>query len=292
LVELERRFGESTLSLGGTAGIDPRRLLVRLSMPFGGVKQGEPQGLRVRTDPALELDYASSILPSGDNLWHAPDLRHLRGGLTLPYTSSHPERLVEGMGSPVREDEWKVAPSFEGLSGLIRTPTADVIPDGHYVVGSSWIPRAYTSGMHQGKSKSRPTYATVGFLPNLELSFRFTFYDDVTSWFNGITTEWPYDMDRCLSAQYRVWRQKGARPALAIGAQDMKFGDDAPKVGRAEYLVASHQFDDIRLHLGAGTGRYRGIFAGTEARIGEKMKLMAEYDTNDVNLGLRMHLSR
>lgn len=291
LVELERRFGESTLSLGGTAGIEPRRLLVRVSVPFGGAKQGEPRDLRVRTNPALELDYVSSILPSGDTLWDAPDLRDLRGELTLPYTSSHPERLVEGMVSPVREDEWKVAPSFEGLSGLIRTPTADVIPDGHYVLGSSWIPKAYTSGMHQGKSKSRPTYTTVGFLPNLELNFRFTFYDDVPSVFSGIVTHWPYDLDRCLSAQYRLWRQEGGRPALAIGAQDMQFGDDAPKVGRAEYVVASHQFDDLRLHLGVGTGRYRGLFAGIEARLSDHTKLIAEYDTNDVNLGLRMHLS-
>ncbi|GAG79012.1 unnamed protein product, partial [marine sediment metagenome] len=41
LVELERRFGESTLRLGGTWGLEPKRLLFRISVPFGEPKQGE-----------------------------------------------------------------------------------------------------------------------------------------------------------------------------------------------------------------------------------------------------------
>ncbi len=291
LLELERRFGETTLRLAGTRGLATNRLLLRLSLPFGGPRQGQPRGLRVRPSSSFELDYGSTTVPVGDAMWDTPDLRSFRGELTLPYTSSHPERLVEALARPVDGDEWRVAPSFEGITGLIRTPTADVIPDGHYVLGCSWIPKEYTSGVHQGKSRSRPTYASVGFLPNLELNFRFTFYDDVTAQFPGVVTQWPYDLDRSFSAQYQAWRQKGGRPALAVGMQDIKFGDDSPKVGRAQYAVASHQFDDLRLHLGIGRGRYQGLFGGIEARLSDRIKLMGEYDTNNVNLGLRLHLS-
>ena len=291
LVELERRFGESTLRLGGTLGLEKRRLLLRLSLPLGNRRAREPKQVRARISPSVDLDYTSTLLPVGDAMWDAPDLRGFRGELTLPYIRSHPERLVAGMALPSEEDEWHVAPSFEGVTGLIRTPSADVIPDGHYVLGCSWIPKQYTSGVHKGRSRSRPTFATVGFLPNLELNFRFTFYDDVTPQFSGIVTQWPYDLDRSFSGQYRLWRQKGWRPALVIGAQDIKFGDDSPKVGRAEYIVGTRQLNNVRLHLGTGGGRYRGIFGGIETRLGDHIKLIGEYDTNDVNLGLRLHSS-
>ncbi|GAG97704.1 unnamed protein product, partial [marine sediment metagenome] len=63
-------------------------------------------------------------------------------------------------------------------------------------------------------------------------------------------------------------------------------------VGRAKYAVATHEFQDVRLHLGAGTGRLQGIFGGAEARLGPRTKLLTEYDTDGFNYGIRLHLGR
>jgi len=221
-------------------------------------------------------------------MFDAPDLRRFRGDLSLPYVRRHPEHLFGGIAAPTRRERW-VAPSFEGTTGLIRIPTADVTPDGHYVLGTSFIPKQQTSGLHAGKSRSEPAYATVGFLPNLELSLRLTFYPDVGSHFDGRDVDWPYDLDRSLAAQYRLRRQHGWLPALGVGMQDINVGEDSSKVGRAAYLVASHQHGPLGLHLGTGTGRFEGVFGGVELDLGNRVRLLAEYDAEDFNAGLRVH---
>lgn len=291
LLELERRFGESSLALGLTLGHHQDRGLVRLSFPFGPERAKDPDGFRVRTSPDLEFDYVTHSYPAGDALWDAPDLRRLRGDATLPRIRHRPD-LVAGRPRPKEQPSWQPSPSLEGYSGLLRTPTADIVPDGQYVVGSSFIAKAQTSGTFRDRSKSRPTYASVGFLPGLEINLRFTFYDDIIGTVIGTPAAWPYQLDRSVSAQYRLWDQRGRLPALAVGYQDISYSDDSSVVGRAKYAVATHEFQDFRLHLGGGTGRLHGVFGGAEARLGPHTKLLTEYDTDGFNYGIRLHLGR
>ncbi len=288
LVDLERRFGESTLRIGGTTGFDKDRFMVQLATPLGPRKVSDPARLRPRVNPAVLFDYESTGFPAGDAMWDAPDLRSFRGEMTLPYMKEHPERLLGEARRAADADEWQVATSFEGLSGLIRIPTADIVPDAHWVLGASWMPKHQTSGLWRDQSQSLPAYVTIGFLPNLEVSFRLTFYDDVQAAFDGVVADWPYDLDRSGSAQLRLCEQKDWRPAVALGVQDIKFGDDSSKVGRTKYLVATHQIDNFRAHLGFGEERYGGWFGGVEARLHEHVKLMGEYDTEHTNLGVRL----
>lgn len=287
LLEVERRFGESSMRLGGTLGLDDKRAMMLLTVPLGPGKADRPRGFRMRAAPAAEWDYNSTLLPVGDTMWDAPDLRQFRGELTLPYARGHVARLA-GRADARAGNRWWSAPSFEGLTGLIRTPTADVTPDGCYSVGYGWLPTDATSGLHEGVSRSNPAYATVGFLPGLEMSFRLTFYPDARPWFDSHYADWPYDLDRAFSAQYRVFEQRAARPALAVGSQDIAFGDDSSKVGRASYAVLSRSWDDVRLHLGAGSGRFDGLFGGLEARLSDDVRLLAEHDAQRVNVGLRL----
>jgi hypothetical protein len=42
-----------------------------------------------------------------------------------------------------------------------------------------------------------------------------------------------------------------------------------------------------RLHLGVGSGRLDGVFAGLSGKLTSQLQLMVEYDTNDVNFGLQ-----
>lgn len=286
---LERRFGESTVRISGALNDYKDRLFIGISMPLGGFKASKPDHFRIRSNPTADLDYASTSFPVGDDLGDAPDLRDFRGDLTLPYARTHPGHLFSDV-TPVRRAERWVAPSFEGVTGLIRTPTADVMPDGRVALGTSWIPREQTSGLNAGASRSQPAFATLGFLPNLELTFRFTFYRDISSHFDGHDVNWPYDLDRSLAAQYRLVRQRDWLPSLAVGTQDIDAGDDSSKVGRATYLVASREEGPLDLHLGFGTGRFDGLFGGVELGLGDRVRLLGEYDTKDVNFGVRVRV--
>ncbi|MHB9036005.1 MAG: hypothetical protein ACYC64_05015, partial [Armatimonadota bacterium] len=42
-----------------------------------------------------------------------------------------------------------------------------------------------------------------------------------------------------------------------------------------------------RLHVGVGGGHLNGIFAGLSAIVNDRMQLMVEYDTNDLNFGVQ-----
>ncbi len=129
-----------------------------------------------------------------------------------------------------------------------------------------------------------PTFVNVGLLPNLELGFRLSIFPDVELL---RFPNWHYSTDRSIFAHYQLWPQHGNLPAVALGAQDIRFRDDAEVVGQAEYIVATQQLGDLRLHLGRGTKRLSGLFGGAEYRLSPTLAVMGEYDTDWFNYGLR-----
>jgi len=284
LVELDRRFGESTISMGLTVHSPVREGIVRVTVPFGPQRITDPQPLRLRTSDYLALDYFTARgTPGTEMLRGDHDLRAFRGELTGPYLTADSRRRA-GPRQIMSEQSWMLGPSQEGISGLIRIPTADVIPDGSYRVGASFIASDYTRGGYTGRSDMIPTFVNVGLLPRLELGFRLSIFPDVEPL---RFPNWHYSTDRSVFAHYQLWPQHGNLPAVAVGAQDIGFHNDAEVVGRAEYIVATEQLGDLRLHLGRGTKRLSGLFGGAEYRISPRMALIGEYDTDWVNYGLR-----
>ena len=137
--------------------------------------------------------------------------------------------------------------------------------------------------MRSAVTDAMPTFIGAGFLPNLELVGRLTFFHDVKA-FN-----WPYNLDRSFNVHYRACGQRGWLPAVAIGAQDVSYGTTTSYLGKAEYIVGTWERADWRLHLGAGSGRFDPVFAGVEYAVaGEhEIHLMTEYDSDFVNAGVR-----
>jgi len=129
-----------------------------------------------------------------------------------------------------------------------------------------------------------PTFISLGLIPHLEVGFRLTIFPDLHQ---VQFANWDYTIDRSPFAHYQLWPQHGNVPAIAIGAQDIKLRDDASVIGRAEYIVATQQIGNLRLHLGRGTKRLGGLFGGTEYRISPRLALIGEYDTDWFNYGLR-----
>lgn len=284
LVELDRRFGESTLRMGLTIHSPVREGIVRVTVPFGPRRVDDPGPLRLRTSDYLALSYFTDRgTPGTEMLRGDHDLRAFRGELTGPYLNADSRREAN-QRQVMPEQSWNPGPSHEGISGLIRIPTADVIPDGSYRVGASFIDSEHTRGAHAGRSDMIPTFVNVGLLPGLEMGFRLSIFPDVKP---IRFPNWHYSTDRSIFAHYQLWPQHGNLPAVAIGAQDISFRDDAQVVGCAEYIVVTQQLGDLRLHLGRGTKRLSGLFGGAEYRLSPSLAAIGEYDTDWFNYGLR-----
>jgi len=101
-------------------------------------------------------------------------------------------------------------------------------------------------------------------------------------------------LDRSFHLHYRILKPTKELPAIAIGAQDIRFGTRTTYIGRAEYIVATWTQERWRLHLGAGQHRLEGVFGGIDYDLlgHHKIHLLAEYDTQYFNFGARMFLGK
>ncbi len=285
-LSLRRRFGESVVETQAVRTDDgDEGLVFGLSVPFGSRRVSRPDGLRARADTAFATEYLSNYSFQGDSLQGPQDLDSFHGELAASYLRHHGERLLGERDEPSTAD-WPAAPSLEGTSGLLRIPTADVAQEGRLLTGISYMARDHAK-VQGADTDAMPTFVGMGFLPNLELVGRLTFFHDVQAF------SWPYNLDRSFNVHYRINSQRGEwLPAFAVGAQDVSYGTTSSYLGQAQYVVGTWRHDNWRVHLGLGSGRYDPVFAGVDAAVSgpHKLHLMADYDSQYVNTGLRVFL--
>ncbi|WP_232771131.1 YjbH domain-containing protein [Colwellia sp. 75C3] len=169
--------------------------------------------------------------------------------------------------------------SFQGYSGLINTPTATLFDEGkfYFQYGNQVETR---DGYRNGDNYN----FGVGLWEYVEVSGRLAEYQD-TDGGNGLTD---------LSANIKIGIPFIPKDwfSLAVGMQDV---GGAANFFDAKYAVASKNlFEDINISLGMGQsdsnqGRLDGVFAGIAWQPYQWVKLSAEYDAADTQLGL--HLS-
>jgi hypothetical protein len=161
------------------------------------------------------------------------------------------------------------APSTKGDTGMINTPTADVLREGQVSLGYY--------NLHEGKTASLGFNATQ----NLEVSVAHTDFD-----FSDKTTY--------VNAKYAIKSEGVLTPGIAIGVEDIANKDD-----RTAYAVVSKGLPfGFRAHVGIGNGRYDGVFYALEKNItplGIKgifpdTTLIVEHDGHDMNYGMRMSI--
>ena len=170
----------------------------------------------------------------------------------------------------------EAAPSLFGGTGLLFTPTADVVPDQQFNVAF------FALELEEGVDES-VLAANVGLPQGLELGFA------------RIKPE-GRESDTFLNAKYQLWREQDEKPALSVGVVDLTDEQDT-----TVYVVLSKSVSDWvrdrgkditgpQIHAGLAGGLLDGVFAGASAYLGDKLALLAEYDTEDVNLGARLEL--
>ncbi len=169
-------------------------------------------------------------------------------------------------------------PSLRGYSGLLLCPTTDALSDRQYNVGvattefEDWEERAYV--------------ANFGLRDGLE---------------GGIYWWRPPSgsSETLLNLKYRFQPATPGRASLAVGVSDI-----TDEIETAVYFVASQEIGRpvgtirgqpvsmLRLHGGIGGGWLEDFFFGAEARLSNRLTVMAEHVNDRLNVGARMHLWR
>ena len=167
------------------------------------------------------------------------------------------------------------SPSLVGPTGLLRVPTADALGMLQWNAGAAMI---WASG---GPDESN-IHANVGLLPRLEVGASRSELEDLAP-------------ETLFNAKY-VFLKLPGEVSLAGGAIDL-----TDQIDLSAYAVLSHQLGAgvispqgaltmPRLHVGVGGGRFDGLFGGISVVVATKADVMAEYDGQDFNLGVRLPL--
>lgn len=175
--------------------------------------------------------------------------------------------------------EQEVSTSFQGFSGLINTPTAELFDSGKFHF-------QYSNQMEfEGAYNNTPNFHFgIGLWDFVEVSGRNAAHGDS---FNGSSD---------LSANIKLGIPYIPKEwfSLAIGIQDLGGATEA-SLHDAKYIVASKDvFENISISAGLGEsessqGRLNGIFGSISWQTYDWAKISLEYDAADTNLGL--HLS-
>lgn len=165
------------------------------------------------------------------------------------------------------------APSVNGSTGLINTPSADVLQEGQFSLGYYHLKDGGVGSF---------TMNVAGKLEVGAAGFR---YDSDSSQENHTY----------VNAKYGLLPETVLTPGVAVGVEDIANVDK-----RTAYVAASKALPfGFRIHAGVGNGRYDGVFATLEKTINPvgvltgnnvfpATTLIAEWDGHTMNYGARM----
>jgi hypothetical protein len=161
--------------------------------------------------------------------------------------------------------------SLGGMTGLVNIPTAQTLEDGALRFGVSFIDKRWAYG-ERGTSHNTSYALSLGFLANLELSFRASVWEG-SRFLEGVDAP---KIDRMGSARFRMLREDRWLPALAVGITDVR---------------------GTRYHYGAKTLRAArhvldGSFGGIEVTAFSRLSVLLDFDTEKWNSGIRLGVSR
>ncbi len=180
--------------------------------------------------------------------------------------------------------------SLNGTSGLLMTPTAELAEDGEIIAGVSFVDERWAVE-RRNQSDNIAYFATLGFLPRLEVSMRLTVMPGAQ-----FSLENPDRSvkDRMFSVKALLLREGGHWPSVAVGGEDLT---GTKRYNALFAVIAKHlrlgMAGDFGFHLGAGADwmdaknhPLDGVFGGLTKPLWQGGEFLAEYDTDKVNLGL------
>ncbi|MBD3183658.1 hypothetical protein GF312_15310 [Candidatus Poribacteria bacterium] len=186
--------------------------------------------------------------------------------------------------------------SLTGSNGLLYIPTAQMQNDRHVKIGMTWLNKesfAYGEGKYNGLA----SFATIGYLPFMEISLRLTRKLDFP--------EIQALGDRMIIIRIRPIKEGRVYPAVVFGAHDFIWSvpESPTNEFNALYAVASKTLvlesviNKMGLHLGYGSDlikakhrEFVGLFGGVDLYFTPNIALMMEHDSSRFNWGAKLSL--
>jgi hypothetical protein len=169
------------------------------------------------------------------------------------------------------------APSLVGPTGLIAVPTAEALGMAEWNLGATGV-------QVDDGDDATILYANVGLAAGLEA---------------GVAREKVEgaEAETLVNAKLRLVGPLPGKVSVAAGMMDV-----TDQVDRSGYVVLSHTLGaglvmrrgyvtSPQVHVGVGSGRLDGLFGGLSTTVSGRIGLMAEYDGENVNFGVRLPLA-
>lgn len=189
-----------------------------------------------------------------------------------------------------------------GTTGMMNIPTADQQAPGTVMLGGNYLPKEVMPSRFNYNTGNY--FVSTSFFSFLELAYRETLGKT-----DFMTSKPKYNQqDRSYSIRVCPWKEGKYLPGLALGAND-PIADKGANSFQSYYGVITKGF---RLggghYLSASLGyylegkknsdtkwfgnKYKGIFGGVSytPAFCKELKLMAEYDSDGVNMGAAVRL--
>ena len=169
--------------------------------------------------------------------------------------------------------------SFQGYTGLINTPNAQVISEGDSIIhfNNQYDNHLRHYNYDEKKQTGNDYILGVGILPNLEVAGRYS------------------NEDNSANIKYQIPLENKLLPNVALGYQDIS-GESNNYANT--YIVIDKEFlDVIRPSLGFGysfndidSKRMDGFFFGFEIKAYKGFSLLMENDSKENHVGARFNL--
>lgn len=194
--------------------------------------------------------------------------------------------------------QWNIAicQSLTGINGLVSIPTAYIPDHGEVFIGTNWLDKDYLS-YGSGGYNALVNYATIGYLPFLEIALRAT---------RLMHHPEPHTIgDRMVIMRFQPLKESKYLPSIVLGAHDFIYTHPAKPTNNfnALYLVSSKGLEiepfleRIEVHLGYGTDwlkaknhEFVGLFGGILVTPRQFITLMLEYDAKKPNIGAKLSI--
>jgi exopolysaccharide biosynthesis protein YbjH len=271
---------------------------VRLDVPVPPMTRSSGSWLRVQPAPRFAIDFRDQEVTNGRFVEGVASregfLRQLSRTSLADGAAQYRTRLGEtgATGSRAKRaiaNDWV---SFTGMTGFVNTPWAGVLSDRTLEAGFASVPRAWAYD-HRGTNENQLYSTTIGFLPRVETSLRWSRIRGFHSFETVVPDSRLVDIDRMASARVALLLPRDGRPGLALGVEDAR----GQRRFHSTYAVTGLPFAlaGMRGRVAAGYG-FRmlhamnrvldGTFGAAELAPLPWMRAQLEYDTEKWNAGL------
>lgn len=299
-LEVRRCFGDAEIALFGQHEATDDVVGVRVLLPVPPMTRHTGSPLRIQPVERFGVDYHSQSIPIGIDLAGVASRTEYLRQLDEPSLDANLGRFTRGAGRAPAEDprlslERQRPPdliNLTGMTGFVNTPWAGVLADRRLEAGYSHLPQKWAYD-HRGTNDNEVYYVTLGFLPRVEVSARWTVIPGLTSFEEEVPESELTDTDYMASGRLCLLPPTTNRPGLAVGIEDAK----GTRRFHSTYGVAGLpwriQQVQGRLSMGyafralkAGRRTLLGTFGAVEVSPWRLLAAQLEYDTEKWNLGL------